>query len=280
MTWRMQVEHATDHYYESDVLASYNEARISPSRTQSQFVLEHHVEVDPPARMLRYIDYWGTEVCAFDVHEPHMRLGVTGRSLVETSPTRRILDLPTWHDLADPTCRDAFHEYLTPSPYVPAGDAFTRRARELMIGRSPQETVLAIIAWTHDNLEYTPGVTDVTTTGLEALELGRGVCQDFSHVALGLLRAAGIPGRYASGYLHPHEEPAVGETVAAESHAWVDSWLGEWWPVDPTNGVPVAQRHVFVAQGRDYGDVAPLKGVYHGPPSERVDVRVSITRVA
>ena len=113
------------------------------------------------------------------------------------------------------------------------------------------------------------------TTAVEALALARGVCQDFVHVALGLPRALGFP-RYASGYLHPEEDAQVGERVMAESHAWLDAWIGGWQPVDPTNGATVAERHVLVAHGHDYSDVTPFKGVYHGPSSEGVSVQVAV----
>ena len=127
---------------------------------------------------------------------------------------------------------------------------------------------------------YEPGATDVSTTASGALDVGRGVCQDFVHVAIALLRACGIPARYASGYLHPHEDAQIGDVVTGQSHAWLEAWLGDWFPVDPTSGVEVGERHVLVAHGRDYGDVAPLKGVFHGPPDLSVDVRVAIERVA
>ena len=89
------------------------------------------------------------------------------------------------------------------------------------------------------------------------------------------------PGAVPSGYLHPAEEDApIGTTVAGESHAWFEAWLGAWMPYDPTNGAPVGSRHVVVAHGRDYGDVPPLKGVYHGGPAGDLDVKVELTRLA
>ena len=105
------------------------------------------------------------------------------------------------------------------------------------------------------------GVTEVNTTSVEARALGKGVCQDFAHVALALLRAAGLPARYVSGYLYPGKEPAVlDEPVKAESHAWVEFWAGDWVAADPSNLSEVADRHVIVARGRDYADVRPLTG--------------------
>jgi transglutaminase-like putative cysteine protease len=108
----------------------------------------------------------------------------------------------------------------------------------------------------------------------------KGVCQDFAHVTLGLLRAAGLPGRYVSGYLHPDPNAQVGVTVTGESHAWVEFWAGEWVAVDPTSLAEVGNRHVLLARGRDYADVRPLSGVYSGPGVELFRVTVDITRLA
>ena len=118
------------------------------------------------------------------------------------------------------------------------------------------------------------------TSALQAWELGQGVCQDIAHVTLAMLRAAGVPARYVSGYLHPQPDAVLGEVVVGESHAWVEAWLGGWWPFDPTNDQPVGLRHVTVARGRDYGDVPPLKGVYAGGGSQSLGVRVEVTRLA
>ena len=279
MSWRLAVEHVTQYEYSGDVLASYNEARISPRRDERQLVLDHRVETRPAVPLLRYIDYFGSEVCAFDVHERHDALVVTGRSLVET-PSARELPTTDWSVLRSPGTVDKFHEYLAPSQYVLIDPQVVAAAAPIVANCAPAQAIRAAMAWTSAHLEYVPGATDVSTTSSEALALGRGVCQDFVHVALALLRAAGVPARYASGYLHPNEEAEIGESVAGQSHAWLEAWVGEWCGADPTNGSAVGPRHVLVARGRDYADVVPLKGVFQGPPGVSVDVRVLITRVA
>jgi transglutaminase-like putative cysteine protease len=282
MTWRLTVEHVTTYTYAGDVLASYNEARLTPCRN-GQLVLDHRVHVIPRVAIMRYVDYWGTEVCSFDVSEPHQRLVVTGRSLVETVPSRH---LPAdgelgWDTVLADGPRDEFYEYLTGSAFVACDDPrVVAAANVLTQSADPVAAVDAATEWTRDHLTYETGATDVSTTSSGALDLGRGVCQDFVHVAIALLRACGIPARYASGYLHPDAQAGIGNTVTGEGHAWLEAWLGEWYPVDPTSGAEVGERHVLVARGRDYGDVAPLKGVFHGRPDLSVDVRVAIERVA
>jgi len=106
------------------------------------------------------------------------------------------------------------------------------------------------------------------------------VCQDFTHLTLAVLRGMGIPARYVSGYLHPSKAAEVGTVSTGESHAWVEAWTGDWWGFDPTHLGPVGERHVVVGRGRDYADVSPLKGVYHGAPAEALTVSVEITRLA
>jgi len=145
---------------------------------------------------------------------------------------------------------------------------------------SPSGAAHAIADWVRSNVEYVPGSTGVRTSAQDAWSLRKGVCQDIAHLTLGMLRAVGIPARYVSGYLFPLAGGAVGDTVAGQSHAWVEWWSGDWVPFDPTNGVPIGVRHVTVAHGRDYADVTPLKGVYHGAPSTGLGVTVEITRLA
>jgi transglutaminase-like putative cysteine protease len=129
-----------------------------------------------------------------------------------------------------------------------------------------------------EKIAYTTGATHVYTPASEAWEKGAGVCQDFSHASLSILRSAGIPARYVSGYLYTGTGE-IGETVIGESHSWVDAWVGEWVQFDPTNGREVAQDHILVAKGRDYHDVSPLKGIFSGGRSRKIDVEVSITRI-
>ena len=229
---------------------------------------------------MHYVDYWGTQVSAFDVHEPHDRLIVASRSLVETVAAFPDVTDTDWEVLSDETIRDGYYEYLHASARVPIDEFFREVAATIADGKTPRETVEAVSAWVRESLAYEPGATDVSTNARSAVELGRGVCQDYVHVALALLRAVGVPARYASGYLHPDVEASVDAAVTGQSHAWLEAWTGSWQRVDPTSGADVGEQHVLVARGRDYGDVAPLKGVYNGPAARSNDVRVTIRRVA
>jgi transglutaminase-like putative cysteine protease len=132
-----------------------------------------------------------------------------------------------------------------------------------------------------EQVEYIPGTTTVHTPAAEAWAARAGVCQDLTHLTLGALHAVGIPARYVSGYLDPRVDDAVGEPIVGESHAWLEYWAGGWFPLDPTNLRPVGSRHVVLARGRSYDDVAPLRGIFAGPTNtQELAVTVAITQEA
>lgn len=280
MSWRLSIRHSTGYRYAGDVHSSYNEARVTPLSTDRQIAVETAVVVTPSTPIFRYWDYWGTLVDAFDVHERHTEMSVVGTSVVETSPPLEETPAATWDDLRQPDVLDGFAEMLAPTTFVPVVEDLAGAVAELAGAASPVDAVRGTAAWVHDRLEYAKGATNVRTTAADALSVGSGVCQDFAHLTLALLRPLGIPARYVSGYLYPRSEVEVGETTTGESHAWVEAWTGDWWALDPTHGYSVGERHVVVGRGRDYGDVTPLKGIYHGAPASGLSVRVDLTRLA
>lgn len=282
MTWRLAIDHRTTFRYAGDVDASYNEARLSPLSTAGQYSLDARLELDRPAHVTRYWDYWGTLVHAFETRVPHRDLTVRARSIVETAVG---LDAPAepvgWEVLDTEPVHDDLCEFLMSSRFVRANTVVRDLGRALRReSPTPADAVGAAATWVGEQLRYEPGVTTVSTSSVEALQRGRGVCQDFVHLSLAVLRAASVPARYVSGYLHPDPDAAVGATARGESHAWAEAWVGEWMPFDPTNGAAVGPRHVTVAHGRDYGDVAPLKGIYAGGPALDSTVTVDLTRLA
>ncbi|MFT3887635.1 MAG: transglutaminase family protein [Arachnia sp.] len=146
-------------------------------------------------------------------------------------------------------------------------------------GGDVEATARAICAEVGEAMAYRRGVTGVNSTARDAWPTRSGVCQDIAHVTLGVLRAAGIPARYVSGYLHPDREAPVGVPVVGESHAWVEWYADQWRGFDPTNLVEIGESHVYVGHGRDYADVAPLRGVYAGPSGSDMFVSVELTKL-
>lgn len=274
MSWRVRVTHSTSFQYESEVSASFNEARMTPLNTPDQLVISHDLKINPFATTYNYQDYFGTEVKAFDVQTPHTYLEIVSQSLVETRvPTTGSLSA-SWEDLADQGLTDDLLEYLTFSPLVdPIEARFDLRSHA-----TPLDAIHFLNTAMREQITYTPGSTHVYSPASEAWEKQAGVCQDFTHASLSLLRSAGIPARYISGYLY-NGSGEIGEEVVGESHSWVEAWVGHWLPFDPTNGNPVAEDHIVVAKGRDYHDVSPLKGIFSGGRSRKTEVKVSLTRI-
>jgi transglutaminase-like putative cysteine protease len=252
---------------------------MTPQTEPRQTTLDARVDVWPPARTQRYWDYWGTQVFAFDLQVPHSTLTVTATATVDTRPADPPDETVTWADLDTGAVRDRWCEYLLPTGLTTIDEGLTAVGADLRGNAGPADAATAVWEFLDANLTYQPGSTGVSTSAMQAWEQRSGVCQDISHLAIGLLRAAGIPARYVSGYLHPDPSAAVGEPVVGQSHAWVEWWGGAWTPYDPTNRVPVTERHVVVGRGRDYADVPPLKGVYSGPPSSAQGVTVEIVRL-
>ncbi|MBS1695910.1 MAG: transglutaminase family protein [Actinobacteria bacterium] len=278
--WRMRVVHATGYAYKSPVTASFNEARLTPRSDSRQNVILNRVETSPATRSYRYVDYWGTAVTSFDLHAPHTELEVTASSVVETDRGELPKDKVAWEDLRTEAVFDRFDEVLTPTHYTPQSRRIDRVGQRIAKYQDPQDAVIAAAEWVHGELDYVPGTTGVHSSGLDALREGKGVCQDFAHLSLILLRSMGIPARYVSGYLHPKNKAKVGDTVDGQSHAWVQAWTGGWWNYDPTNITEITEQYVSVGVGRDYSDVTPLKGIYSGEGSTDLDVVVEITRLA
>lgn len=278
--WRLRVVHTTGYAYQSAVTASYNEARLTPRSNSRQNVILNRVETIPATRSYRYIDYWGTAVTAFDLHAPHTDLTVTSSSVVETEGPEPPVTEIGWHELESEAVIDRFDELLRPTDHTPASKKVTSVAKKIAKSLQPAEAVVAAAHWVRGELEYLPGTTSVHSSGLDALNEGRGVCQDFVHLSLMLLRAMGIPAHYVSGYLHPKSNAVVGDTVDGRSHAWIQAWTGGWWSYDPTNETKISEQYVSVGAGRDYTDVPPLKGIYSGRGATDLDVVVEVTRLA
>lgn len=272
--------HRTHVCYEGSARASYNEVRMTPPTQPGQSALETRVSTDIPASMWTYSDYWGTLVSSFDVQAPHHELVIRSQATVETRPAAGSARPLPWTVLRERAASGRLLEYLTPTKRTAVDETLAATARQRTAHADPLEAAAEIAFWVSDRVAYVPGATEVQTSAQEAWDQGKGVCQDMAHLTVALLRGVGLPARYVSGYLHPQPEAQPGDEVAGESHAWVEYWSGEWVAFDPTNRAQVGERHVMVAAGRDYGDVPPLKGIYHGAPSSTMDVTVTVARLA
>jgi transglutaminase-like putative cysteine protease len=264
MTFR--IRHTTRFAYESPAYESHNEVRMTPRPSPGQRCLSSTIEVRPAGAILAFRDGFGNTAHAISVHPPHDSLEIVATAEVERLEPRPVRELrvPFSEFLAedDARLRDHF-EYLSPSRYVPLSD----RLRKFFWATRPaphehvDEYVLRMVRYVRDQFEYERGATHAHSSVDDLLTAGGGVCQDFAHLTIGLLRLAGVPARYVSGYLAAVEGNPDSEQA---SHAWVEALLPDagWTGFDPTHRGRTTDRHVRVAVGRDYGDAAPLRGVY------------------
>lgn len=278
---RVRIVHHTGYAYDLPTVASFNEARMSPVSDEDQRVLEHRVEISPKAWTQKYTDYWGTQVIAFELHQPHTRLDVIMTSVVEVDRKPGLGAGLCWDDLCSPAVEESFAEYLVLSDRVDPGP----EARELLSGmmlstRGPAECAPLIGHMIHDRVRYVTGSTTVHTRAREAWDARAGVCQDLAHLMVGALRLAKIPARYVSGYVMPDIGAPVGEARVGESHAWVEYWDGRWVAYDPTTVRVPGDAHVRVGSAPDYSMVPPLRGVFNGSPGSTLFVDVEITLLA
>lgn len=278
---RLRIVHESRYAYLSDVHASFNEARLTPLDLERQVLIRHELHLEPRGQVYAYRDYWGAAVEAFDIHLPHRGMTVTATSVVDTPAGHPEAPGLSWDEIQAPAVVDRWCEFQERTHFVDDAAADPDRAalvEELRRLPRPADAIRAVVDEVHGRMRYTPGVTTVSTTAHEAWAAKQGVCQDFSHAALSLLRSLGIPARYVSGYLHTEDE-AVGNTVVGESHAWIETWDGSWEGFDPTNNRQVGSAHVLVARGRDYNDVPPIKGLYAGGGAAQMSVSVEITQL-
>ena len=278
---QLKIVHTTGFAYAGGAAASYNEARLTPQTVGTQIVVHTRLDVHPAPWTWTYRDYWGSQVTAFEVLDPHDELNVTATATVHTHVRPTAPERLSWEEIRRHRLADQFTEYLDVNDRVRAPADLAALFAE--IGRTsptPNDAARAICSLVNDEVDYVVGSTQVSGHAADSWDARAGVCQDMAHLVIGGLRQVGVPARYVSGYLHPRTDAVVGETVGGESHAWVEWWDGDWHGYDPTNDHEPGDRHVVVASGRDYGDVRPLSGIFTGAGTSSMFVDVQITRLA
>jgi transglutaminase-like putative cysteine protease len=293
---RFRIEHVNTYHYAHLVGLNYGEARLLPRAAAGQRVLERTLVMNPFVDDYRERDdAFGNRVVWFNLRQPHQSLSVTACSLIERAPQPVAVDAPAWEDVVEmldkplygdfesaPECIAA-REYCLPSPHAPFEPAATDFARlSFTPGRPLLEAAADLSARIHVEFAYRPNATQIDTPIAEVLAERHGVCQDFAHLALSGLRGLGLAARYVSGYLETTPLPGAPILTGADaSHAWIGVYLpGQgWFDFDPTNGAAIGEGHLTLAWGRDYADVAPLKGVIYGGGTHQLDVGVTVTRM-
>lgn len=270
----LEIEHTLSLGYDAFIRESFLELRMQPKTTADQTLSSFVLAVGPPTKISRYRDWNGNAVHHFTIVHYHDRIEVVARSAVSTHPVAPGLDAVTdVRPLPEPPY--PLLDFLAFDGPVRPGAAMRKFSQGVVVAPTAPlgEVVRACGRHIRAHFTYRKNVTRYDSTTDDFLALGAGVCQDFTHLMLGLLRLRQVPCRYVSGYLHVL--PRDGE--AAQSHAWIEfhsPTLG-WVPFDPTHNREVGDRYVVVAHGRHYDDVPPNKGIYRGNADEtlRTEVR-------
>jgi transglutaminase-like putative cysteine protease len=275
----------TEYHYDVPVTDNLNALRVRPATTSTQRCDEFHTRIEPEARVSRHLDYFGTEVLEFGIPTSHEQLTIDVRARVVTSAPPDPPD-GSWEDLQSTSYIDAAGEFALPwqdQPPIRGLDDLN----DALQTDSPLETLELLCDLVPDRFEYRPGATYVGSSVNDLLEMGAGVCQDFVHLSLVLLRRRGIAARYVSGYLWAAPEDAGTDSLEVDTHAWLEALLpgtdghGEpvWVSADPTNRRLTDETHVKVGHGRFYSDVAPVKGLYMGGANSELAAAVTMSRL-
>ena len=281
------IRHLTRFRYSAAVSESMMELRMQPRSEGPQRCLSFHVKVSPKSRVQTYRDYLANVVHHFDVPGAHRQLTIISEAMVDVSPFAPLpqrLGEGAWQRLEEETRRRDFWEVVHPSHFAHPTELIEQFAAEHQVpaaAEARRRDPLELLAHINDSvfaaIDYVPKSTRVDSPVDDALRSRQGVCQDYSHIMIALVRRAGIPCRYVSGYLF-HRTGDRTRSAEGATHAWVEAWLPglNWVGFDPTNRTIAGESHVRTAIGRDYADVPPTRGVFKGDASTQLTVAVRV----
>jgi transglutaminase-like putative cysteine protease len=276
------VHHVTRFRYSAPISESIMEVRIQPRSEGFQRCLDFRLHTSPKAQIMSYRDPLSNRIQHFDVPNKHSHLTITAESMVEVMSPPELPDAlpPTaWERLDAMNEDDRYWDMLKPSHFIQPSELLDELIKELDVKRrdDPLTVLRAINSAIYKNFEYAKQNTKVDSPIDDALRIRRGVCQDFSHIMIALVRELEIPCRYVSGYLFQPSERRERSSDGA-THAWVEALLPDlgWIGFDPTNDTLARERHIRVAVGRDYADVPPTRGTFRGKAESELSVSVRV----
>jgi transglutaminase-like putative cysteine protease len=276
---KFKIQHITRYQYEDTVRDSANQIMLYPIRDNFQDVQQHTIQVTGSPMIHIHADYFGNQVGTFTYAQPHRELVIDSRLLVVTKP--RLLPDDTapidsqWSNLDHLKSKIEFIDFVKQDNFHSLPDIKVLIDDERSKNRSPLQSAKYFNEYVYNTFEYRTGITTVETTVDEIWKLRSGVCQDFAHILLVMLRQLNIPARYVSGYICPNKNGMRGEGA---THAWVEAYIPfyGWLGLDPTNNCIVTETHVRLAVGKNFTDCSPVKGTYRGTSGHTLDVNVTV----
>ena len=283
---RYCIKHTSRYMYSSPVSKSALTLCFRPREEDDQSLLSFEIETIPAISLTSESDYFGNTKHFLIIHQPHELLDITALSTVELSPKAAVAEslaheawaeIETWRDSVE------YWAYMHPSRFARPSTALDDFVSGHGVDKPEGDPLSALVRLSgtlYEAFQYVLGSTSAVSPIEYILGAGKGVCQDYAHVMISIARSWGVPSRYVSGYLYVEDD--VGQPIpAAAGHAWVECRLPGlgWVGFDPTNDWIVGQQHVRVAVGRDYHDVAPTRGIFHGGGDTRLEVEVRMESV-
>jgi transglutaminase-like putative cysteine protease len=288
-----EVVHTTHYRYGNPAAEAYGEARLTPLDSPAQTVVKHALTIDPETKTSRYVDHYGNTVDFFSLPYRHQKLVVKNEMIVQTRAPQRpaeslAITVGEARQIFSSALTDIF-DYLQPTDIVEIGSDAVQWARKFLPEKiSLEEGLPRLNEAIHDSFDYKKGTTDTSTTLSAIWKHREGVCQDFAHIALSVLRTAGLPARYVCGYIEADTPeiqncpPTTALVGALATHAWIEVLVPGmiWVALDPTNRQWCNERYVSVSFGRDARDATPLRGTFKGSGGQKMDVKVVMKRRA
>ncbi len=284
---KIVITHATRYIYEEPVTESVNEIRLTPLTNNRQSCFHHELVTEPLSSLFAYEDYFGNRVHVFSINKYHKELVILTRAIVATeeddlSKFTHISPKEEIHLLKSDMIYNRYIEYLLPTDYTAESEELREYAAQFKINRDGLYALVRQISKSlFDDFTYDPYASNVHTTVQETLQLRRGVCQDYAHLMIAICRGVGIPARYVSGYHFVGDLTGGNADFEQASHAWVEVYIpgSGWRGLDPTNNTEIGGRYVKIGHGRDYKDIVPVKGIYHGTFIHKMEVTVDVQRL-
>ena len=272
------IHHITKYEYDRPVKESSNEIKIYPYLCNDQEILQHEILITSNPDVHIFTDYWGNKIGLFNVLAPHKEMVIDSRLVIRTTQSNqlKINFHSNWQSLENTVKNNLLYLELSHADTIKSQSAINTLIESLDVtNKSIASTVEACSELIYKQFKYIKGITTIETTVDEILEVRAGVCQDFAHLMLQMLRTLKIPSRYVSGYICPNKNGMRGEGA---THAWIEAYIPEfgWAGIDPTNNVWATNHHVKLAVGKNFADCSPVKGTFKGPAKQLLSVYVSV----
>lgn len=276
---KFKIHHVTRYIYEDSVRDSANQIMLYPVKDDFQEVINHVITVTGSPQIAIHIDYFGNEVGTFTYAHPHNELTIDSKLEIVTKerpkPEDNLPPAEQWETLERLKHQFNFIDFLRLEPFKALPEMQKVIEEERCATCTPFQVAKDFNTYIYNNFKYQKGITTVESTPDEIWSIRSGVCQDFAHMLLFMLRLVNIPARYVSGYICPNKGDMRGE---GSTHAWVEAYIPTfgWIGLDPTNNCVVSSAHVRLAVGKNFSDCSPVKGTYRGTSNHKLEVTVSV----